>query len=175
MAASIVFSLPSMLLYLAVQRSFVPGIVTTGLKWPSAATDNTRARGALPPAGGAHVSDDVPRAALAAMRYQEPDHVPLVFNVAGFRPPAQLAWSSEYEEAQRWLSLGADASLRVHAPDLPPRGDRAVLDGERAGRALAGGSTCTRRPPARPPGGFLSDDWVAANGPSTKAERPISG
>jgi len=32
MAAAVVFSLPSMLLYLAVQRTFVAGIVTTGLK-----------------------------------------------------------------------------------------------------------------------------------------------
>ena len=52
---------------------------------------------------------------MSAMRYQEPDHVPLLFNVFGFQPPEGLAWSNEYEEAQRWLSLGVDATLRHDA------------------------------------------------------------
>lgn len=53
---------------------------------------------------------------IAAMRYQEPDHVPLIFNVFGFEPPAWLAWANEYEEAQRWLSLDVDAVLSLYPP-----------------------------------------------------------
>ena len=53
---------------------------------------------------------------LAALRYQEPDHVPLIFNIFGFQPPPHLAWSNQVEEAQRWLSLGVDATLKVSPP-----------------------------------------------------------
>lgn len=53
---------------------------------------------------------------LAALRYQEPDHVPLLFLPFGFRPPPHLAWSNPIEEAQRWLSLGVDATLKVSPP-----------------------------------------------------------
>ena len=53
---------------------------------------------------------------LAAMRYEQPDHVPLVFNVFGFQPPPHLAWSNEFEEAERWLSLGVDATLHLYLP-----------------------------------------------------------
>ena len=50
---------------------------------------------------------------LAALRYQEPDHVPLIFKVFGFQPPAHLSWSNQVEAAERWLSLGVDATLGV--------------------------------------------------------------
>lgn len=55
---------------------------------------------------------------LAALQCQEPDHVPLVFNVFGFRPPQHLAWSNPIEEARRWLSMGVDSSLRLALPPL---------------------------------------------------------
>lgn len=53
---------------------------------------------------------------LAALRCQQPDHVPLIFNVFGFQPPAHLAWTNQIEQAQRWLSLGVDATLQVSVP-----------------------------------------------------------
>jgi len=53
---------------------------------------------------------------LATLRYHEPDHVPLLFNSFGFRPPPGLRWSNAVEEAQVWLSLGADAWLSVSPP-----------------------------------------------------------
>jgi hypothetical protein len=73
---------------------------------------------------------------LAAVRYQEPDHVPLVFGTFGFHPPAHLAWSNEIEEAERWLSLGVDALLRlgppvVFHPDVKVRGWEEQIPGER--------------------------------------------
>jgi hypothetical protein len=48
---------------------------------------------------------------LAVIRYQEPDRVPLHFKGFGFKPPAALRWANAVEEAQRWLSLGADPWL----------------------------------------------------------------
>jgi uroporphyrinogen-III decarboxylase len=57
---------------------------------------------------------------MAAMRYQAVDHVPLVFHTFGFRPPAHLAWSDQFEEAQRWLSLGVDATLSADVPFALP-------------------------------------------------------
>ncbi len=73
---------------------------------------------------------------LAAVRYQEPDYVPLVFGTFGFRPPAHLAWSNEIEEAERWLSLGVDALLRlsppmVFHPDVKMRAWEEKVPGER--------------------------------------------
>ena len=53
---------------------------------------------------------------LAALRCQEPDHVPLLFKPFGFKPPARLRWSNQVEQAQRWLSLELDAWLDVFAP-----------------------------------------------------------
>ena len=53
---------------------------------------------------------------LTALRYQEPDHVPLVFNSFGFEPPSRLAWSNPIEEAESWLSIGVDAWLRLSVP-----------------------------------------------------------
>ena len=53
---------------------------------------------------------------LAAIRYQQPDYVPLIFNVFGFQPPPHLAWSDQVEQAQCWLSLGVDATLGVSLP-----------------------------------------------------------
>ena len=44
---------------------------------------------------------------LAAIRYQQPDYVPLIFNAFGFHPPPHLAWSNQVEQAQRWLSVTA--------------------------------------------------------------------
>lgn len=53
---------------------------------------------------------------LTAFHCQEPDHVPLIFNSFGFEPPAHLSWTNEVEEAQRWLSIGVDATLSLHLP-----------------------------------------------------------
>lgn len=50
------------------------------------------------------------------MSYQVPDHVPLMFGTFGFRPPAHLAWSCDYERARSWLSLGVDATLHMRLP-----------------------------------------------------------
>lgn len=53
---------------------------------------------------------------LAVIRYEEPDHVPLLFSSFGFRPPPHLRWSNEIEEAKAWLSIGLDAWLSVSPP-----------------------------------------------------------
>jgi len=53
---------------------------------------------------------------LAAIRHQEPDRVPLHFHTFGFTPPAPLRWANDLEEAQRWLSLGADPWLWSRLP-----------------------------------------------------------
>jgi len=55
---------------------------------------------------------------LAALRCAEPDHVPLLFEVFGFQPPAHLAWSNQVEAARRWLSLGVDGCLNVRPPSV---------------------------------------------------------
>jgi uroporphyrinogen-III decarboxylase len=48
---------------------------------------------------------------LAAIRHQAPDRVPLHFKTFGVRPPDGLRWANDVEEAERWLSLGADPWL----------------------------------------------------------------
>jgi len=48
---------------------------------------------------------------LAAIRYQQPDHIPLHFKAFGFQPPEALRWANDVEEAERWLSLGTDPWL----------------------------------------------------------------
>ena len=73
---------------------------------------------------------------LAAIRYQEPDRVPLAFLTFGFRPPPNRAWSNDIEEAERWLSLGVDALLRlgppmVFHPDVKVRQWEQKISGER--------------------------------------------
>lgn len=73
---------------------------------------------------------------IATMSCQTVDHVPLIFNVFGFQPPEHLAWSSQYEEAQRWLSLGVDAFLRVDLPlgfhpDVKVRAWEEIIPGQR--------------------------------------------
>ncbi len=60
------------------------------------------------------------------LRYQEPDHVPLLFKSYGFQPPAPVRWSNELEETQAWLSMGLDSWLDIglplrHHPDVTER------------------------------------------------------
>ncbi|MHB0875635.1 MAG: uroporphyrinogen decarboxylase family protein [Anaerolineae bacterium] len=107
---------------------------------------------------------------LAAMRYQQPDYVPLVFNVFGLKPPAQLAWSNQYEETQRWLSLGVDATLTMGPsltfhPDVTVRSWTENVPGERWPLAVNVYET-----PAGPlrQEVFLTDDWVADEWPEHK-------
>lgn len=50
------------------------------------------------------------------LRYQEPDHVPLLFKTFGFEPPPAFRWSNAIEEARAWLSAGVDAWLDVRVP-----------------------------------------------------------
>ena len=53
------------------------------------------------------------------LRYQEPDHVPLVFRSFGFEAPPAIRWSNAIEEARAWLSIGVDAWLQVGVPTRP--------------------------------------------------------
>lgn len=53
---------------------------------------------------------------LTVLRYQEPDHVPLLFNTFGFTPPGHRGWADQVEEARWWLSLGVDDWLVVSPP-----------------------------------------------------------
>ncbi len=48
---------------------------------------------------------------LTTMRQQEPDYVPLHLKSFGFQPPADLGWANDFEEAARWVALGADPWL----------------------------------------------------------------
>ena len=108
---------------------------------------------------------------LAAMQYREPDYVPLVFNAFGFRPPAHLAWSNEFEEAQRWLSLGVDATLNVSPPlvfhpEVKARSWEEKIPGERWPLMIKEFET---------PAGILrqevyrTDDWVSDQWPEHKS------
>ena len=54
---------------------------------------------------------------LAVLRYEEPDHVPLLFNTFGFRPPPHLRWADDDEEVRSWLSIGLDALFHVSPPN----------------------------------------------------------
>jgi hypothetical protein len=107
---------------------------------------------------------------LTAMRYQQPDYVPLVFNVFGFQPPAHLAWSNQYEEAQRWLSLGVDATLSLGAPltfhpDVTVKSWTEQVPGERWPMVVNVYET-----PAGPlrQEVYITDDWVAEEWPEHK-------
>jgi hypothetical protein len=109
---------------------------------------------------------------LAALRYEEPDHVPLVFNPFGFTPPAHLAWSDQFEEAQAWLSIEADAwldvapPLRFH-PEVRVREWQETIPGERWPVMIKQYDT---------PAGvlhqevFRTDDWVTEEWPQHKGD-----
>ncbi len=110
---------------------------------------------------------------LAALRYQRPDYVPLIFNSFGFQPPAHLAWTNEYEEAQRWLSLGVDATLGLHVPivfhpEVKTRAWEEKVPGERYPLMIKEYDT---------PAGTLrqevyrTDDWISEEWPGHKGER----
>jgi uroporphyrinogen-III decarboxylase len=107
---------------------------------------------------------------LTAIQYEEPDHVPLLFNSFGFSPPAQLAWSSPVEEAQRWLSIGVDAWLRLSLPivyhrDVTVREWTETIVGERWPVMIKEYDT---------PAGVLrqevrrTDDWISPEWPGHK-------
>ena len=107
---------------------------------------------------------------LAVLRYQEPDHVPLVFNSFGFEPPAHLAWSNPVEEAERWLSLGVDAWLRVSVPllfhpDVTVREWTETIPGERwpvMMREYETPAGVIRQ------GVYRTDDWISPDWPGHK-------
>ncbi len=105
---------------------------------------------------------------LAALRCQKPDHIPLMFNVFGFQPPPHLAWTNQGEQAQRWLSLGVDATLQISVPhvfhpDVQVREWVEQLPGERWPLMIKEYHT---------PAGVLrqevyrTDDWISADWPS---------
>jgi hypothetical protein len=109
---------------------------------------------------------------LAAIRYQQPDYVPLIFNVFGFHPPPHLAWSNQVEQAQRWLSLGVDATLGVSLPlmfhpDVGVREWEESVPGERWPLMVKEYHT---------PAGIMrqevyrTDDWVSPDWPGHRAE-----
>jgi uroporphyrinogen-III decarboxylase len=107
---------------------------------------------------------------LAALRYEEPDHVPLLFFSFGFEPPRHLAWSDPVDEARQWLSIGVDAWLRlslplVFHPEVRESAWEEALPGERWPLMVKEYET---------PAGtlrqevFRSDDWVSEEWPGHK-------
>ena len=109
---------------------------------------------------------------LAAIRYQQPDYVPLIFNVFGFQPPPHLAWSNSVEQAQRWLSLGVDATLEVSLPlvfhpDVKVRAWEELVPGERWPLMVKEYHT---------PAGMMrqevyrTDDWISTDWPGHRAQ-----
>ncbi len=107
---------------------------------------------------------------LAALRYQEPDYVPLIFHSFGFQPPRHLKWSNQIEQAQSWLSIGVDAWLNVWPPmvfhpDVKVREWKEDLPGERW--------PCMVKQYETPAGilrqeVFETDDWFSSDWPSHK-------
>ena len=53
---------------------------------------------------------------LTAMAREQPDRVPLYFNLFGWSPPAELAWASEPERIRTWGPMGVDHLLHLAAP-----------------------------------------------------------
>ncbi|MCJ7736613.1 MAG: hypothetical protein MUQ10_04770 [Anaerolineae bacterium] len=108
---------------------------------------------------------------LSAIRYDDTDHVPLIFRTFGVNPPPDLAWSNQYEEAQAWLSLGTDAWLEVSLPqtfhpDVTVSEWEEVVPGERWPLMVKAYNT---------PAGVLrqevyrTDDWVSPDWPMHKS------
>lgn len=105
---------------------------------------------------------------LTALRYQQPDYVPLIFNAFGFQPPPHLAWSNPIEEAQRWLSIGVDATLAVSPPlmfhpEVEVREWKERVPGER--RPLMVKEYHTPAGVARQEV-YSTEDWVSADWPT---------
>ncbi len=106
---------------------------------------------------------------LAVLNHQEPDHVPLLFNPFGFKPPSHLQWSTAEERVKAWASLGVDDWLVVHAPshtyhpDVKVRQWKETISGERWPCMIAEYDT---------PAGMLrqevfeTDDWMTSDWPS---------
>lgn len=110
---------------------------------------------------------------LAVLRYQEPDHVPLHFKTFGFRPPPPLRWSNQFEEAQGWLSIGADPWLGVQPPltfhpDVEVRESKEAAPGDRWPCMVKEYET---------PAGVLrqevyeTDDWISPDWPAHTSAR----
>ena len=53
---------------------------------------------------------------LLAINHEEADHVPLVFNLFGWTPPAQLKYNSEFERVEKFLDFGIDDTVSIGAP-----------------------------------------------------------
>lgn len=107
---------------------------------------------------------------LATIRYQEPDHVPLLFTTFGFQPPPNLRWSNAIEEAKSWLSIGTDARLSVGVP-LRFHPDVRVRKWEEAPKSGSGPVMIAEYD--TPAGVFRqevyrSDDWISPHWPCHK-------
>jgi len=111
---------------------------------------------------------------LSVLRYEEPDRVPLLLNTFGFQPPPPLGWSSQYEEARTWLSLGVDDWLdiwppHVFHPDVKVR----QWEESRPGDPWP----CMVKEYDTPAGVFRqevyrTDDWVSPEWPTHRDEAP---
>lgn len=53
---------------------------------------------------------------IATTKYQEVDHIPLCFRTYLFKPPPEIAWKDQYEEARKWISMGLDHVLLIQSP-----------------------------------------------------------
>ena len=104
---------------------------------------------------------------LAVLRYEEPDHVPLLFHPFGFQPPPHLAWTNQFEQAQRWLSIGIDAWLTT-SPPMPFHPDVKVHDWEETTPGERW--PCLVRDYETPAGVlrqevYRTDDWISPDWP----------
>jgi hypothetical protein len=111
---------------------------------------------------------------LAVLRYEKPDHVPLLFNAFGFVPPSGKPWTSKADEARFWLSLGVDAWLGISPPvsfhpDVTVREWEEIIPGERWPLMVKEYST-----PAGPlrQEVYRTEDWVSPDWPGHKDGDP---
>jgi uroporphyrinogen-III decarboxylase len=111
---------------------------------------------------------------LAVLRRERPDHIPLLFNTFGFRPPFDVLWDSQADEARFWLSHGVDDWLTVHVeqafqPDVRVRRWEERIQGERWPLMVAEYET-----PAGPlrQEVWRTDDWTSPDWPGHKDGEP---
>jgi hypothetical protein len=110
---------------------------------------------------------------LAVLRYQEPDHVPLLFNTFGFRPPPHLRWSNDDEEVEAWLSIGLDAMLHV-SPPIASHPDVTVREWMEP--AEGGEDPCMIKEYDTPAGVlrqevYRTDDWSSSDWPGHSVDK----
>jgi hypothetical protein len=108
------------------------------------------------------------------LRREQPDHIPLLFNTFGFRPPSDAPWDNQADEARFWLSHGVDDWLAVHVeqafrPDVRVRRWEETIPGERWPLMVAEYET-----PAGPlrQEVWRTDDWTSPDWPGHKDGAP---